>query len=87
MKKLTFSQKCYKLLKKIPDGKVTTYKWLAEKLNTKTYRAVGNAMNKNKNLMRIPCYKFKPSFCGIIFLQGCKKWADNKKLINKQITL
>lgn len=57
MKKLTFSQKCYRLLKKIPKGKVTTYKLLAEKLNTKAYRAVGNAMRKNKNPMEIPCYK------------------------------
>ena len=38
--------------KKIPKGKVSTYKWIAEKLNTKAYQAVGNAIHKNKNLIR-----------------------------------
>ena len=48
MEKLTFSHKCYKLLKeRVPRGKVTTYKALAESLGTKAYRAVGTAMNKN----------------------------------------
>ena len=43
----TFNEKCYQLLKQVPKGKVTTYKALANKLNSKAYRAVGNAMNKN----------------------------------------
>ncbi len=45
--KKNFNEKCYSLLRKVPRGKVTTYKALAEKLGTKAYRAVGNAMNKN----------------------------------------
>jgi len=62
----SFSQKCYNLLKKIPKGKVTTYKAIANKLNTKAYRAVGNAMNKNPNPFRevgrikinqVPCHR------------------------------
>jgi len=47
--KKSFNQKCYTILKKVPKGKVTTYKAIANKLNTKAYRAVGNAMNKNPN--------------------------------------
>ena len=42
-----FYQKVYGLCRKVPKGKVTTYKILAEKLGTKAYRAVGAAMNKN----------------------------------------
>ncbi|MEK6873066.1 MAG: MGMT family protein [Nanoarchaeota archaeon] len=53
----TFNQKCYVLLKKIPKGKVTTYKSIANKLNTKAYRAVGNAMNKNPYAHKIPCHR------------------------------
>ncbi len=49
MARLTFNERCYKLLRKVPKGKVTTYKAIAKKLNTKAYRAVGNAMNKNPN--------------------------------------
>ncbi len=55
--KKTFSEKCYELLIKVPKGKITTYKILAEKLKTKAYRAVGNAMNKNKNAPKIPCHR------------------------------
>ncbi|MAH06971.1 cysteine methyltransferase [Candidatus Pacearchaeota archaeon] len=47
MQKQTFNQKCYQILNKVPKGKLTTYKAIANKLNTKAYRAVGNAMNKN----------------------------------------
>ena len=43
----SFNEKCYKILRKVPKGKVTTYGEIARKLNSKAYRAVGNAMNKN----------------------------------------
>tara|TARA_Y100000034_G_C6896493_1_gene413423 strand:+ start:915 stop:1226 length:312 start_codon:yes stop_codon:yes gene_type:complete len=55
--KLPFSEKCYQLLKKVPKGKLTTYKALANKLNTKAYRAVGNAMNKNPYAPKVPCHR------------------------------
>ena len=42
-----FSERCYELLRKVPKGKVTTYKEIARALNSKAYRAVGTAMNKN----------------------------------------
>lgn len=53
----TFSQKCYELLLKIPKGKVTTYKEMAHALNTRAYRAVGNAMNKNPHPITVPCHR------------------------------
>src|SRR3990167_7011734 len=43
----SFNERCYEILRKVPKGKVTTYKAIARKLKTKAYRAVGNAMNKN----------------------------------------
>lgn len=56
MKHDSFSEKCYTLLKKVPKGKVTTYKALAEALGTKAYRAVGNTMNKNP-YKDVPCHR------------------------------
>lgn len=51
-------EQVYLLLKQIPRGKVTTYKELAIALgNPKLARAVGNALNKNRDLDNIPCYK------------------------------
>ncbi len=52
-----FFDKCYNLISKIPKGKVTTYKEVATALNSKGYRAVGNAMNKNPNAPIVPCHR------------------------------
>jgi len=43
----SFNEKCYTLLKKVPKGKIVTYKQIANKMNSKAYRVVENAMNKN----------------------------------------
>ena len=54
---MSFNEKVYDLCKKIPKGKVSTYKDIARALSSKAYRAVGNALNKNKDCDIIPCYK------------------------------
>jgi methylated-DNA-[protein]-cysteine S-methyltransferase len=53
----TFDQRCYDLLLQIPKGKVTTYREIAHALETKAYRAVGQAMNRNPNLVKVPCHR------------------------------
>jgi methylated-DNA-[protein]-cysteine S-methyltransferase len=57
MKKRNFSESCYKLLCKVPKGKVTTYSEIAKALQSRAYRAVGNAMHNNKNAPVIPCHR------------------------------
>ena len=52
-----FNERCYELLKSIPEGKVTTYSEIARALNTKAWRAVGSAMAKNENLITTPCHR------------------------------
>jgi methylated-DNA-[protein]-cysteine S-methyltransferase len=52
-----FQTKVWNLLKKIPKGKVTTYKAIAKALNSKAYRAVGNACNKNPYSPKVPCHR------------------------------
>ena len=42
---------------KVSRGKVTTYKELAKSIGSEAYRAVGNALNKNKHPKRVPCYR------------------------------
>lgn len=51
-----FNERCYLALKKVPKGKITTYKEIANILGTKAYRAVGNAMNKNPH-NNVPCHR------------------------------
>lgn len=76
--KNSFNKKCYNVLKKVPRGKVTTYREIAHKLNSKAYRAVGNAMHKNP----FPgCKKGQTPCCRVIksngevggFARGTKK--------------
>ncbi len=52
-----FNEQVYELVKKIPSGKVSTYKEVAEALGCRAYRAVGNALNKNKDPDTILCCK------------------------------
>ena len=53
----TFDQRCYELLLQIPKGKVTTYGEIAHALGTKAYRAVGQALNRNPNLVEVSCHR------------------------------
>jgi methylated-DNA-[protein]-cysteine S-methyltransferase len=58
---MKFAEQCYEVLRKVPSGKVTTYKEIAHALNSKAYRAVGTAMNKNPYSFidggKIPCHR------------------------------
>jgi methylated-DNA-[protein]-cysteine S-methyltransferase len=51
-----FQNKVYEIVKRIPKGKLTTYKAIAEKLNSSP-RAIGRALNANKNPVIIPCHR------------------------------
>jgi len=77
---MNFNQKVYTLTRKIPRGKVTTYKAVAIKLKTKAYRAVGTALKKNKKPIIIPCHRVINSNGKI----GSYKGKENNKEISKQ---
>ena len=52
-----FQNKVYEVVRKIPRGKVLTYKMVAKKTDyPKAWRAVGSILNKNKN-PKIPCHR------------------------------
>jgi methylated-DNA-[protein]-cysteine S-methyltransferase len=50
----TFSDKAYDLLRKVPKGRVTTYKEIAHALGSKSYRGVGQAMKRNPYAPEVP---------------------------------
>lgn len=53
-----FQKKVWKELMNIPYGEIVSYKNVAENLgNPKASRAVGNANNKNKLLIIVPCHR------------------------------
>ena len=55
--RMNFEEKVWKLMERIPKGRVTTYGQIARRLNTKAYRAVGNACRKNPYAPRVPCHR------------------------------
>ena len=54
---MDFDSRVYSLLKKVPQGKVTTYKEIASALNMKGYRAVGQALKRNPHAPSVPCHR------------------------------
>ena len=80
-----FNEKVYALLRKVPKGKVTTYKALAEKLNTKAYRAVGQAMRCNPYAPKVPCHRVVASDGSIGGFMGTIKKDSNE--IRKKIRM
>ena len=54
---LTFTEKVFEAVKKIPKGEVRTYGQIAKAIGKPgSARAVGNALNKNYN-PTIPCHR------------------------------
>ena len=76
---MDFSNKVLQLTKKIPKGKVSTYKILAEKLNTKAYRAVGQALKRNPFAPNVPCHRVIASDGS---LHGYEGILNNNKKVN-----
>ena len=54
---MSFAEEIYKVCKKVPKGKVTTYKALAEALDVKAYRAVGVVLHNNPYAPIVPCHR------------------------------
>ena len=55
----TFQDKVLDLCKKIPKGRVSTYKEIGKALKRKgqVYRAVGRALHDNRMPVKIPCHR------------------------------
>jgi methylated-DNA-[protein]-cysteine S-methyltransferase len=72
---VSFQEKVYSLCKKIPKGKVTTYKIIGRKLGKRgqIYRAVGRVLNKNPH-KSVPCHRVIKSDGSVGgFAKGTKK--------------
>jgi methylated-DNA-[protein]-cysteine S-methyltransferase len=73
---MSFNEKVWNACRKVPKGRVTTYKIIAEALRTKACRAVGNALNKNPFAPKVPCHRVVKSDGS---LGGYAKGASKKK--------
>lgn len=50
-------EKVYRVVAKIPKGKVLTYKKVAEIARVANARVVGFAMHANKDIIKVPCHR------------------------------
>ena len=79
--KISFTEKVLSVVKKIPGGQVLTYKQVANLAGSpKTYRAVGNILNKNYN-PAIACHRVIRSDWQV---GGYNRGAKKKKEILKK---
>ena len=76
-----FQEKVNDVVKKIPKGRVLTYKKVAQLAGfPKAFRAVGNVLNKNRDL-KIPCHRVIRSDGSI---GGFNRGANKKALLLKK---
>jgi len=74
----TFQKKVYEIVKKIPKGKVLTYKRVAKLAGKpKAYRLVGSILNKNRD-SKIPCHRV---------IKSNRKIGGYRNEINKKVAL
>ena len=57
VKGMSFSQRVWAVCARIPRGKVTTYREIARKLNSRGARAVGSALHRNPYAPEVPCHR------------------------------
>jgi len=55
--KSNFYLKVYELCAKIPKGRVTTYKDIAQALGIKSYQAIGQVLKRNPYAPKVPCHR------------------------------
>jgi O-6-methylguanine DNA methyltransferase len=73
---LTFKERVYRVVMKIPRGQVLSYKEVARRAgNEKAARAVGQIMNKH-NIKGLPCHRVIASGNKI----GGFRWGIKKKI-------
>ena len=58
----SFKEKVYAVVAVIPRGKTLSYKEVARRAGSPhAYRAVGNIMNRNPDMKKVPCHRVVPS--------------------------
>jgi len=79
---MKFDEAVYAKTMEIPRGRVTTYKEVAMAIGKPgASRAVGNALNRNPNLIKVPCHRVVKSDLNI---GGFARGKEVKKKILKK---
>ena len=79
-----FQRHVYELCRKVPKGRVTTYKEIAKAMKTKAYRAVGQALRQNPFAPRVPCHRIVCSDGSLGGFAGKMKSEEKIVLLEKE---
>jgi len=78
----SFSERVWEVIKRIPEGRVSTYKEVALALDCRAYRAVGGALNRNPFAPVVPCHRVVSSDGSLGgFASGC---ADKIRILKRE---
>jgi len=79
---MKLSEKVFRLTKKVPKGKVTTYLEIAKRIDSSP-RAIGQTLKKNRD-KNIPCHRVIKSDGSLGGFKGRSKNPEKKKLVLKE---
>lgn len=75
---MNFNDRVLRFIQTIPKGKVMTYKSVAHALNSKAYRAVGQALKSNTRPVVVPCHRV---VCSDGYVGGYDGlWGSHRKI-------
>ena len=81
---MDFREQVLQMVQKVPKGKVTTYKLLAEALGTRAYQAVGQALRHNAHPIVVPCHRVIASDGSIGGYAGKRGSRKKKELLEAE---
>ncbi len=71
-----FERRVYAVVARIPKGQTRSYQWVAKQLgNSSLARAVGQALSRNTDPVRVPCHRVIRTDGGL----GGYRWGVSKK--------
>jgi len=79
--------KVYDILRKVPKGRVTTYKEIAKAVDTKAYQAIGQILKRNPYAPDVPCHRVVRSDGTIGGFRGRREGkavTDKKNMLKKE---
>ena len=74
-----FQARVYDAASRVPKGKVTTYRLLADEIGCGSCRAVGQALRRNPFAPRVPCHRVIASDLTIGGFAGCRSGRKIRK--------
>jgi len=84
---MTFAERVYAIVRRIPKGKVTTYKEIGLEMNSRGYRAIGQALRCNPYAPVVPCHRVVASdgsIGGFMGSRAAREIENKKRMLNEE---